>query len=112
MLREFFGHLLDCRCFLNFPGMAGLENCGALLTHLKSKRGVAEKCPVRHFVIAQQAFELKQSGDVYRLPGVGNPADGLTKIKSGLVSLLCLLESWSYNPGTLRPLRGAAFSEQ
>ena len=106
MLREFHGHFLDF-----FPGMAGLEGCESLFARLRSKKMIAEKFLARHFLAFQKAIGVQELDNVYWIPGSGNPADGLTKLKCDLVPLLRLLEPGAYNPGTLRRLCGAAFRE-
>ena len=105
-LREFYGRFLDIR-----PRMVGFEDCESLFTHRKNKEVITEKFPIRHFLAIRQALGLKELGNVYWLPGLGSPADGLTGKKRDLGPLLQLLESGLYNPGTLRPLRGVAFCE-
>ena len=107
MLREFYGYFWDLG-----PGMVGFEDCESLFTHLKKKKVVSEKFLVRDFLAIQQAIEVKELDNVVWLPGLGNAADGLAKIKSDLVPLLRPLESGSYNPGTSRPQRGVAFREK
>ena len=89
--------------------MVGLEDCESLFTHLRTKKVAAEKFLARHFLAVRQAVALQELGNAYWIPGSGNPADALTKLKSDLVPLLRLLESRPYTPGALRPLRGAAF---
>ena len=54
----------------------------------------------------QQSIELEELNNVYWLPGAENPADGLTKVKSDMVPLLRLMESGTYAPGVLSPLKG------
>ena len=66
---------------------------------------ITEKFPVRHFLSIQQAPEKKELDNVYRIPGKENPADGLTKLRIEVLPLLRLLESGTYNPGILRPLK-------
>ena len=75
-------------------------------SHTSGKKAAAEKFLVRHFLAIQQAVAREELGLVYWLPGLENPADGLTKTKSDAAPLLRLLESGACNPGTLRPLRG------
>ena len=75
--------------------LAGLKDCETLFTHLQNKKLIAGKFPVRHFLATQQAIGLEELGNVYWLPGLGNPADGLTKIKSDLAPRLRLLGSGS-----------------
>ena len=103
MLREFYGHFVDV-----YPGMVGLEDCESLFAHLRRKKMTTEKSLGRQLLAIQQAIEMKELGNVYWIPGLENPAGGLTRLKSDLVPLLRLIESGSYNPGNLRPLHGAA----
>ena len=49
--------------------------------------------------------------NVYWIPGVGNPADGLTKLRSEMGPIMTLLETGRFQPGTLRPLKGVASRE-
>ena len=72
---------------------------------------ITEKFLVRHFLAIQQAVESGELANVYWIPGLENPADSLTKVKSDMVPLLRLMESGHYNPGVLRPLRGISFDE-
>ena len=46
--------------------------------------------------------------NVYRIPGLGNPADGLANTQNDIVPLLRLLESGVRNPGILRPFKSIA----
>ena len=103
MLRKFNGRFLDLP-----PGIAGLEDCESLFTHLEKKKMIAEKFSVRRFVAMQQALAIQVLGNVYWIPGRENPADGLTKLQRKNPPLLRLLESRTYNPGYLRPLKGGA----
>ena len=83
--------------------MAGFEDSESLFTQLRNAKLVAGKFPVRRFLALQQAIELNELDNAYWIPGLGNPADGFTKLKSDLAPLFRLLESGTYNPGTLRP---------
>ena len=87
------------------------EDCESLFTHLKNKKLVAEKFFVRHFLSIRQALEVQELSSVYWIPGLGDPADGLTTTKSDRAPLLRLLKSGVYNPGILRPLKGIASDE-
>ena len=49
--------------------------------------------------------------NVHWIPGLKDPADGLTKTKGDLAPLSSLVESGGYNPGILRPLKGIAINE-
>ena len=60
------------------PGLAGVGGCGSLFTHLKTKKKVAEKYLVRHFLSIQQALRQGELRNAYWLPGTGKPADGVT----------------------------------
>ena len=91
--------------------MAGLEERESLFTPLKTQKMIAEKYPVRHFSIKQQALGEGELGNASWLPGTGALADGLTKVRSGVVPLSRLLESGVLNPGYLRPLRRVARKE-
>ena len=101
LLRDFFAPLEGLG-----PGMAGLKNCESLLARRSTKKMIAEGYRVRHFLSIQQALEQGELHNAYWLPGVGNPADGLTKVRIGVVPLARLLESGRRNPGTARPLGG------
>ena len=100
MLREFYGHFAGSK-----PGMIGLEDCESLFTHLKKSEITTEKFLVRHFLSIQQALEERELDNVFWIPGKENPADGLTKMHSEILPLLRLLESGTYNPGMMRPLK-------
>ena len=93
------------------PRMVGMEDCESLFTHLKNWKMLAEKYLVRHFLGIQQFIEEGELGNAYWLPGVENPSDGLTKIKSVMGPILSLLETGRFQPGLLRPLKGLAFQE-
>ena len=89
-----------------------MEDFESLFTHLKKNKLITEKLPVRHFLAIQQAIELQELDNVYWNPGKKNPADGLTKLHSGILPLLRLMGAGTYNPGRVRPLEGAGFWEQ
>ena len=91
--------------------MVGLEDCESLFTRLKKNKLITEKF-VRHFLAIQQAIEFQELDNVYWIPGKENPANGLTKLRSEILLLLRLMESGTYNPGYLRPLKGVAFWER
>ena len=63
MLRESYVHFSDIS-----PGMVGLEDCESLLTHLKNKKTITEKFPVRHFLAIQQVVETQELDNAYWLP--------------------------------------------
>ena len=86
------------------PSMVGMEDCESLFTHLENREMVTEKYLVRHFLSIQQFIEEGEQENAHRLPGVENPADGLTKIKSEMGPILSLLETGRFQPGLLRPL--------
>ena len=106
LLREFyapFSHISS--------GLVGTEDCESLFTHLKNKKMITEKYLVRHFLSIQQFIDEGELEDVYWIPGVENPADGLTKLRSEMGPIATLLETGRFQPGILRPLRGLASSE-
>ena len=123
MLREFYGLFTDWR-----SAMVGLEDCEILFTLPKKGKLVAEKFLVRHVLAIQLAIEIQELDDVYWIPGRENPADGLTKLRSGIHHLLRLIiphvcdlyfgwpglyfEAGTYNPACLRPPKGVSFGEQ
>ena len=104
MLREFSGHFVG-----PFPGLVGLGDCESLSA--RQKQMIAEKFSVRHLVAIRQAIEVQSVGNVYWIPGKGNPAEGLTKLHSEIFPLLRLMESGTDNPGVSRPLKGAVFGD-
>ena len=91
------------------PGLGALEDCGSLFSHFKTKKMIAEKFLVRHFLSIQRALGNGDAEGECWLPGTENPADGLTKVRSDMVPLLRLLESGAFCLGLLRPLKGVAW---
>ena len=88
--------------------MAGREGCESLFAQLKDNKIATEEFPVRHCLAIQRAAETQELGNVFWLPGLGNPADGLARTKSDMAPLLGLLEFGAYNRGTRRQLLGVA----
>ena len=68
----------------------------------------AEKYLVRHFLSTWQALRGGELDNACWAPGAKNPADGLTKVRSDMASLLRLLESGPFDPGSLGPLKRVA----
>ena len=68
------------------PGMAGLEACECWSTYLKTNKTIAEKSSARHFPSIQQALEVGELDNAPWAPGTENAADGLTKVRSDMVS--------------------------
>ena len=89
--------------------MMGLEYCESLFPNLKTKKMIAGKYSLRHFLSAQQALEAGGLDNSYWLPGTGNRGGGLTRLHSDMPPLLRLLESGHFNPGSLPPLKGVAW---
>ena len=106
LLEEFYEPFADLS-----PDLLGFVDCESLFSHLKKQKMIAEKFLARHFLAIQQAAESGDLANVYWVPGLENPADSLTKVKSDMVPLLRLMESGCYNPGVLRPLRGISSNE-
>ena len=92
--------------------MAGLEARDSLFAHLETKKLIARTYFAWHFLSAQQATEEGGLGNVYRAPGTENPADGLSRVRSGMAPRPRLLESGHFIPGSLRPLNVAAWKER
>ena len=67
------------------PGMIGFGDCESLISPLGNKKSAAEKHLVRGFFGIQLSSGSKASGSVYWFPGLANPDDGLTRVKSGMV---------------------------
>ena len=107
LLRDFYGSFegLD-------PGTMASEDCESHFTHLKTKKVIAEENSARHFLRILRALEKGGLDNTYWAPGAENPADGLTNVRRDTVPRLRLLESGPFNPGSLRPLKGAAFRER
>ena len=72
---------------------------------------VTEKYLARHVLPIQQFIADGESENAYWLTGAGNPADGLTKIKSEMGHISAHMETGRLQPGFLRPLGGLAFQE-
>ena len=66
---------------------------------------------MRHFLGNQQSLEEGELENVYWIPGTENRADGLTKLRSEMGPILALLETGSFQPGVLRPIKGLASRE-
>ena len=64
--------------------MIGFEDCESLFTHLKKEKAIAGKYMARHFLGIQKSRGAGELGIVYRLPGLGNPADWSAKVKSDM----------------------------
>ena len=69
---------------------------------------VTDEYLVRHSLSIQQFLEDGEPENVYWIPGAEKPADGLTKLRSEMGSIMALLETGSFRPGILRPLKGLA----
>ena len=106
LIREFYTPFVGLS-----PGMVGLEDCESLFSHFRTKKMITEKYLVRHFLSIQQSLENKELDNIYWLPGTGNPADGVTRMKSAMSPMLNLLEFGEFHPGVLRPLLGVGPSE-
>ena len=106
LLKDFFGPFAR----LN-QGLVVLGDCKIPFPQLETRKAIADKFLARRFLIAQQALEVGEQDNGYWLPGTGNPADGLTKVRSDLAPLLRLLDSGGFPPGHLRPLKGLFWRE-
>ena len=106
LLKEFYGPFSRVS-----SGLVGMEDCESLFTHLKNREVLIEKYLVRHFLGIQQSLEEGELENAYWIPGTENPADGLTKLRSEMGPILALLETGSFQPGVLRPLKELASRE-
>ena len=75
LLREFHAPFSDL-----LPGAIGVEDCESLSNRLKNEKTFAEMYLVRHSWGIQQSLGNGELADVYGLPGLANPADGLTRV--------------------------------
>ena len=69
-LSEMVNHTLLLKdCFSPFAGLnqgvVGLEDCGSLVSHLKTKRMIAKEFLIRHFLSIRQALEGGELASVY-----------------------------------------------
>ena len=108
--REFYAHFR----FLSLA-MVRLEDCESLFTHLKDERADAETFSVRHFSGIRQPLDAQDLDNSNWVPGLGNPAGGLTKTENDMAPPLCLLKSGaekSWLPPSFagRNVRGSFFS--
>ena len=85
--------------------MLGLEDCGSLLDNREKRGAIAEEYPARRFLGIQQTLEGGGLGNAYWIPGLENPAAGLTEVKSDFAPLLGLLGSGASCLGGHWPLR-------
>ena len=85
------------------PGMVGLEACESPFTYLKTKKMVAEKYFVQHFLGIQQAPKEGELGNIYWLPRLKHPTDGPTTVRSYMDPLSRLRESEVWIRGPCEP---------
>ena len=95
-LRDFYEHFMDVS-----PGIVGPEDCRSCFTRCENATTVTEKVSARRLLAIQEALETQDLGNVNWLPGLGNPANGMAKTKSGMAPLLRLLRPGAYTPGSL-----------
>ena len=96
--REMFSPFVDLS-----PGVAGPEACEGPSANLLDKKTITQKHLARNSLGIQQSSESKELGNVYLLPHLGRPADGLAEVKSDMAPLLRLPESGAFYPGIPRP---------
>ena len=65
---------------------------------------ISEKYLARRFFGTQQSLESGDVDIVYSVPGLGNPADGLTKLESDMVPLIPLQGSVAFRPSNSTPV--------
>ena len=86
-----------------------LIDCESLLSYLRRGRLGTEKFLTRQFRSILDAAEGGDFGNVARIPGNENPADGLTKATSDRGPLSHLLQTGIHRLGRLEQLRGVSF---
>ena len=89
-------------------GMIGMENGGNLFTHTRNQKTITRNHLVRNFLGVKPTAGNGQLGNVCWLPGTGNPADGLNKVKSKIALSLRTLQSGPCYSSLLRQLEGAS----
>ena len=93
------------------PGKRSLEVCENFFNRVEQGRTITENYLAPHLLRIQHLLGHGESDSAYWLPGSENPADGSTKEKSDMVTLLRALESGAPQPGNLRPLRAISLKE-
>ena len=82
--------------------MIGSVDCGSLLAHLTTKKTLKENMPAGALLRTQQAMQQGELGEIFRPPGIENPADRLTKVRSDMAPPLRPLESGQPQRNTVR----------
>ena len=91
--------------------MIGLEDCESLFTRVETEKAVTEEYSARRFLSIQPSPGQGDLGNIYRVPGMQQPAGELSKARSHMVPLLRLLESGKLSLGGLRPRQGMQSEE-
>ena len=107
VLRGFFEPFPDLS-----PAMTSLGDPESIVTRLRYEEAVAEQYLARNLPGVQQASGNNESGNVYWLPGTGNPTGDPANVKSDALPLLRALQSRTLCPGALRQMRGAPLKER
>ena len=71
--------------------MVSSADCESLFTKVKTRKMITGQYQVRHFLSFQQALEQGELDTLFWVPGVGNPADGVTRVRSDVVPLFRLV---------------------
>ena len=70
LLREFYAPFVEPP-----PGMAGVEDCEGLSTHIKTQRAISAKHFARRFLGNRQRLDGSELDNAYWLAAPENPAD-------------------------------------
>ena len=84
------------------PGMVGLEERGGLFTHMKTAKMIPERYAARRFLGIQLPLGRGELDNINWLPGTGNPAGSLTKVRIDMAPPPRILGPRRFNPGSLR----------
>ena len=85
------------------PVMVGMEERGSHFVRLRNETMVSEKYSMRRCLRFQQSLEDGDLDNVYWLPGLADPADGVAEDMSDMIPLPRLLGPGAFHSGMLRP---------
>ena len=71
-----------------------------------------EKFLLRHFRGTSESLGNKELFNAARIPGTGNPAEGLARVISEMDPLLKVVEKRKYRPGLIQQHKGVSCLEE